>query len=90
MAIKHIVTRGYGFADGTIYIPTRGYLPGAEVVAGPIRDLTLWPESSSLTLDDQLSGLHLLEADSALELGTQSSGLTLFNADGELTVDDDS
>jgi len=88
MAIKNIITRGYGFADGTIYIATRGYLP--KVVAGPIRELTLWTESSSLTLEDQSSGLHVLEADGVLTLETQSPGLTLFDADGELTVDDDS
>jgi hypothetical protein len=26
VAIKHVVTRGFGFSDGTKYIPTRGYL----------------------------------------------------------------
>lgn len=32
MAIKHVVTGGYGFADGTIYIPTHGFTPAVEVV----------------------------------------------------------
>lgn len=35
MAVKHVVTRGYGFADGTIYLPTRGYTPGAEAEPEP-------------------------------------------------------
>lgn len=33
MAIKHVVTRGYGFADGTVFIPTRGYTPATLVVS---------------------------------------------------------
>lgn len=31
MAIKHVITRGYGFADNTKFIPTRGYTPNTVV-----------------------------------------------------------
>lgn len=38
MAIKHIVTLGFGFADGVKFIPTVGYTPSTVVVvAGPYR-----------------------------------------------------
>lgn len=29
MAIKHVVTLGFGFADNTVFIPTLGFTPGA-------------------------------------------------------------
>lgn len=31
MAIKHVITMGFGFADGTVFLPTLGYTPGEEV-----------------------------------------------------------
>lgn len=31
MAVKHIITHGYGFADGVMFIPTHGYSAGAQV-----------------------------------------------------------
>ena len=41
MAIKHVVTRGYGFADGTDFIPTRGYGDMGGIVAVVQRFLLL-------------------------------------------------
>lgn len=37
MAIKHVVTYGFGFADGVKFIPTLGFTPGegVTIVAGP-------------------------------------------------------
>ncbi len=38
MAIKHVILRGFGFADNTVFIPTRGYTTSLEeTVSGAVR-----------------------------------------------------
>ena len=60
MAIKHVITLGLGFADGTKFIPTLGFTPGSALSA--ITELTFSMFVSPL-LDAGMYVSPLVEAD---------------------------
>lgn len=68
MATKHIITHGYGFADGVKFIVTHGYTPAVVEAATGIVDLTLHTRSFAFTLETRSP---------ALTLPTRSFALTL-------------
>ncbi len=54
MAIKHVVTAGYGFADGVKFIPTRGFTPAGVVVPSiPGQEFTLPRSRARFTLTEE-------------------------------------
>lgn len=68
MAIKHIVTHGYGFADGVKFIPTHGYSPAALEAPTGIVDLHLHTRGLALTLAARSPALTLHARSTALTL----------------------
>ena len=59
MAIREVITRGYGFENGVIFLPTRGYGQlGIEAEIGNV-DIT---DSSAYTVTGTVSEVYTVTA----------------------------
>lgn len=64
--IKHVVTLGFGFADGVAFIPTIGFTPG-EAIAVASLALTLPRRTNAVTLPERTNALSLPERTNELD-----------------------
>lgn len=68
MAIKHVVTLGFGFSGGTGFVPTLGFTPAEVEQATGVVDLTLPARSPALKLEARTFALTLPARTTALTL----------------------